>query len=157
MGENYTLKSGVTLPNDIKAKVKKIADKYYSLTKKKIVVTSGTRTAKSQAEAMYGKLSGGDTLTVYKNQTAAKEIKKAYDDGVTAKKSKKEIINDIEKIIDGQIKNGTYISKHLKKGAVDIRSRDMSSGEKSKFKQAAKGIAIKVILETTPPHFHLQF
>jgi hypothetical protein len=27
--------------------------------------------------------------------------------------------------------------------------------EKSHFKSAATGIAIKVILETTPPHFHL--
>ena len=157
MSENYTSNPGITLPIGIKVKVKKIADEYYSLTKKKIVVTSGARTAKSQAEAMYGKLSGGDSLTIYKNQVAAKEIKKAYDDGSAAKKPKNEIISDIEKIIDSQIKKGVYISKHLKKGAVDIRSRDMSSDEKIKFKRVAKGIAVVVILETTPPHFHLQF
>ncbi len=92
MAENYTLNSGVTLSHDVKVKVKKIADKYYSLSKKKIIITSGTRTAASQAGAMYGKLSGGDTLIVYKNQTAAKEIKKAYDDGVKSKKSKDDII-----------------------------------------------------------------
>ncbi len=106
---------------------------------------------------MYGKLSGGDSLTIYKNQTAAKEIKKAYDDGSTTKKPKNKIISDIEKAIDSQIKKGMYISKHLKKDAVDIRSRDMSSDEKIKFKRVAKGIAVIVILEITPPHFHLQF
>ncbi len=78
MAENYELKPGVILSHHAKTKLKIIADKYYSLTKKKIVVTSGTRIAKSQAYAMYGKLAGGDKLTVYKNQVAALQIKKAY-------------------------------------------------------------------------------
>jgi len=84
MVEHYTLKSGVSLTTDIKAKIKKIADKYHQLASKDIVITSGTRTSHSQAEAMYGKLVGGDKLTVYKDQTSAKAIKKAYDDGVKA-------------------------------------------------------------------------
>jgi len=53
MAENHTLNSGITLSHDVKVKVKKIADKYYSLSKKKIVITSGTRTAASQAGAMH--------------------------------------------------------------------------------------------------------
>lgn len=155
MAEHYSLKSGVVLSINIKNKVKKIADKYFVLAKKDIVVTSGTRTSQSQAEAMYGKLSGGDQLTVYSNQTAAKEIKKAYDDAVVAKKSKLDIISDMKSVIDSQISKMIYISKHLKVGAVDIRSKDMTTAEKVSFKSAATGVAIKVILETTPPHFHL--
>lgn len=115
MPEHYSLKAGVVLSVAIKAKVKKIADKYYALSKKDIVVTSGTRTSQSQAEAMYGKLSGGDKLTVYKNQVAAKAIKKAYDDAVTAKKSKIDTIADMKSVIDTQISKMVYISKHLKK------------------------------------------
>ena len=157
MAENYSLKKGVSLTATIKLKVKKIADKYHTATTKTIVVTSGTRTSLSQATAMYGKLAGGDQLTVYKNQTAAKEIKKAYQDGVKAKKSKADIIDDMKAVIDGQIKKRVYISKHLKSGAVDIRSKDMTFKEKDEFKKAAKGTAVSVILETTPPHFHLQF
>lgn len=157
MAEHYTLKSGVSLDATIEAKVKKIADAYHKLTKKDIVVTSGTRTSSSQASAMYGKTSGGDKLTVYKDQTSAKSILNAYDAGVKAGKSKTEITADIKDEIDDQIKNGKYISKHLKKGAVDIRSRDMTAAEKTHFKTAAAGIATTVILETTPPHFHLQF
>lgn len=59
--------------------------------------------------------------------------------------------------IDGQIENGIYISMHLKKGAIDVRSRDMSIAQKEHFKAAAKEVAVAVILETTPPRFHLQF
>lgn len=106
---------------------------------------------------MYGKLAGGDRLTLYKDQVAARAIKKAYDDAVEAKKSKTAIIADMTKVIVGQIDRGSYISKHLKKGAVDIRSRDMSVRDKENFKTAAKATAKSIILETTPPHFHLQF
>lgn len=52
MVEHYTLKSGVALDSKIEKKVKKIADKYYALTKKDIVVTSGARSSSSQASAL---------------------------------------------------------------------------------------------------------
>ena len=155
MAEHYSLKTGVVLSITVKAKVKKIADKYFILAKKDIVVTSGARSSQSQASAMYGKLAGGDQLTVYSNQTAAKEIKKAYTDAVAAKKSKVDTIADMKAVIDTQISKMIYISKHLKVGAVDVRSRNMTASEKTHFKSAANGIATKVILETTPPHFHL--
>ena len=58
--------------------------------------------------------------------------------------------------IDKQIGKGVYLSKHLKKGAVDVRIRDMTSSEKEAFKKAVKDVADSVILETIPPHFHLQ-
>lgn len=157
MAEHYTLKSGVVLDASIEKKVKKIADAYYKLSKKDIVVTSGTRSASSQASAMYGKTSGGDKLTIYKDKSSAKNILNAYDAGVKAGKTKAEITADIKDEIDDQIKNGKYISKHLKKGAVDVRSRDMTATEKTHFKTAAAGIASTIILETTPPHFHIQF
>jgi len=31
----------------------------------------------------------------------------------------------------------------------------MTAADKAHFKTAAKGVATNVILETTPPHFHL--
>ena len=157
MKEHYTTKTCVILEANIKLKVKKIADKYYSSTQKGIVITGGTRTSKSQAEAMYGKLVGSDKLAVYKNRVAAQEIKKSYDDAVTAKKLKPQVIQSIKSTIDSQILKKVYISKHLRKGAIDVRSRDMTPNEKIKFKTAALGVATKVILEVTPPHFHLQF
>ena len=157
MAENYTVLPGVLLSRAVKSSVKKIADKYFASTKKKLVVTSGTRGTKSQAAAMYKKLAAGDDLSIYKNQTAIKEIKSAYNKGVKAKKSNSAIVGDMEKVIEAQIKKSIFISKHLREGAVDVRSRDMTSTDKEKFRQAAKGIAKSVILEVIPPHFHLQF
>jgi len=157
MTEHYTLKAGVILDAAIEKKVKIIADKYYELAKKDIVVTSGTRTSSSQASAMYGKLSGGDKLSVYKDQVSAKGILDTYNTAVSSKKSKTDIVSEIQDKIDEQIKNSTFISKHLKKGAIDIRSRDMTESDKTNFKKAASGTAITIILETIPPHFHLQF
>ena len=157
MAENYILKPGVILSHDIEIKVRQLADRYHALSNRTLVVTSGTRTAKSQAAAMYGKLAGGDDLAVYKNQVAAQEIKKAYDDGVRDGKTEKQIIGDMEIVIDAQIKKQVYISQHLRAGAVDIRSRDMSDTDKEMFRQAAEGVATSIILESTPPHFHLQF
>lgn len=157
MAENYKIESGVELSLDVKKKVKKIADAYFALAKKEIVVTSGTRTSQSQAEAMFTKLAGGDNLAVYSNQDAAQKIKKIYDEGVKNKKNKAAVIDEMKTEIDGQIKKSIYISLHLKKGAIDVRSRDMSNAEKEHFKAAAKDVAVTVILETTPPHFHLQF
>ena len=157
MAEHYKLELGVILSIEVKRKVKKIADKYYLFTGKDIVITSGTRTSLSQAEALYGKLAGGDKLAVYKDQLAAKEIKKVYEDAILAKKSRAQIIEDIKAVVDGQIREHKFLSQHLKQGAVDIRSRDMTSTEKNGLKKAATGVAALVILETIPPHFHLQF
>lgn len=156
VGENFSLESGVKLSVDITKKVKKIADAYYLLTKKKLVVTSGIRSAQSQAEAMYAKLVGGDSLSIYVDQTAAKKIKEIYERGVKEKKEKEALVKEMKEEIEKQIGKGVYLSKHLKKGAVDIRSRDMTSSEKEAFKKAAKDVADSVILETIPPHFHLQ-
>ncbi|MCP4486411.1 MAG: hypothetical protein GY820_03695 [Gammaproteobacteria bacterium] len=157
MSESYILKPGVILESDIEKKVKKIAAEYFKLSKKMIVVTSGTRSASSQASAMYGKLSGGDKLKVYRDQEMAKEILGDYNTAVGAKKTNAQILISLQNKIDEQIKNGKYISKHLKKGAVDIRGRDMTDKDKLNFKKSAAGIAKIVILETVPPHFHLQF
>lgn len=157
--KHYTLKSGVTLSAEVEKVVAKIADKYYSKTKKGIVVTSGTRTASSQASAIYKKIIAGDDIVkLYTNKEAAKQIKKAYDDAVAAKKKKTEITADITKVIEEQIKAGTYISKHLKAGAVDIRITDMNDAQKKEFKNAANEVegVQKVLKEKKPPHWHLQ-
>ena len=45
----------------------------------------------------------------------------------------------------------------MKKGAVDVRVKGMSESDKTNFKKPAAGIAMTIILEVTPPHFHLQF
>jgi hypothetical protein len=157
-GTHYTLADGVTLSTDIETKVAEIAADYYASRSKDIVVTSGTRSAASQAEAMYVKLQAGDDiLKLYGNKTAAKAVKRAYDDGTAAKQPRAAVVDAMRQVLEGQIAADVYLSKHLKAGAVDVRSRDMTAADKTAFRKAAKGQATKIILETTPPHWHLQF
>lgn len=155
--KHYVLKSGVKLDSSIEAKVGKIADKYYKAVTKDLTVTSGTRDGASQAVAMFGKMKGGDKLAIYKDKKSAKAILDIYEAGVKAKDTDAKIKKAITAVIVAQIKKKIYISKHLRKGAVDIRSKDMNAKEKKAFPDAAKGISKKTILEKTPPHWHLQF
>jgi hypothetical protein len=154
---NYTTESGVTLEGSAKTGIGKIADEFFKAQNVKIHITSGTRSAASQAKAMYQKFKSGGKTSEYANKKAAEAIKKPYDDGLAAGEKEADIIKKMTGVIEGQIKTNVYISKHLVKGAVDVRSRDMDKKQKDSFKQIAAKHAKKVILETTPPHWHLQF
>ena len=154
---DYSIKAGVTLSLAIKGKVEKIATPYFAATQHKFTVTSGQRSAKSQASAMYTKIAAGSKLTDYRDQTSAQAIKAAYDAGVKARQSRDKTVADMVAVIDAQIANGVYISKHLRDGAVDVRSRDMDETQRAKFKEEAEKVATSVLLEKFPPHWHLQF
>jgi hypothetical protein len=155
--KHYTIEPGITLTSDAETVVDEIADAYYAKTNTELVVTSGTRTAASQADAMYIKLEiGDDVVKLYGGGASVKAIKKAYDDGKAAGDDKAKIVDAMTKVIEGQMAKGVYISKHLKAGAVDIRSRDMTDKEKKAFRKAAKGKVKSILLETKPPHWHLQ-
>ena len=155
----YELKSGVILSAKIEAKVRRIADRYYAKAKRKITVTSGTRSAKAQARAMYVKIAAGGSMSIYRRRTRARaeEVKKAYLEGKKAQENKSQIVKRMTKVIEDQVKKGIYLSRHLRAGAIDVRSRDMSSEEREYFRQAIKGVAKSFILERKPPHWHLQF
>lgn len=155
--KHYSLASGVTLKATEETKVNELADTFFQRANKDIVITSATRSPEKQANAMYDKLKLGDDLTkLYKNKNALKEITDAYDAGINEQKSGAEIIKGMTEVIEGQVKKNVYISAHLKSGAVDVRSKDMSKEEKEHFKIAAKEVGLKVIEEGKPPHFHLE-
>jgi len=157
MPEHYSTKGSVKVPVGIKSQLKTIADAYYTSTKKDVVVTSGKRTEKSQAEALYTRFNKGGDVKDYIAQKEAKAVKKAYDDAVKLKKKKPDIIDEMEKILKAQIKNRKYLSKHLSSKALDIRKKNMSKAEQKAFLKACKATAKKCLVEGTPEHFHLQF
>ncbi len=148
----------VTLPDPVADKVEAIDDAYARRTGKHVTVTSGTRDAARQAKAMYKMLRlGGDPIRLYRNKEAAREIKQAYDSARAAGKAPDDVVTAMHEVLKAQITRGVYISAHLRAGAVDIRSRDMSSSDKKAFVAAvneAKGVTL--LEESTPPHYHLQ-
>ncbi|MGS1078415.1 RHS repeat domain-containing protein [Pseudoxanthomonas beigongshangi] len=155
--KNYETKSGVRWSAAVEGKVDRIADRYNTATGGKITVTGGNRTAGEQAREMYGKITSGEGLGLYRNRDAAREIQSAYDNAVRSRATPEATMAAMTRTISDQMSNGVYISKHLIEGAVDVRSRDMSGAERTSFRQSATGIADTVLLETANPHWHLQF
>lgn len=155
--DKYDLKgSNIVLPENLKTKIQDIADTFFSQRKKRLVITSGTRTASEQAHAMYNKMKAGENpTTLYKDKSAAKEIKKAFDEN--AKEPSKTAIDEMTKVIASQMEKGVYISRHLRGDGFDVRSKDMSAKDKSAFSDiVAKNKDLTLIKEGTPPHFHVQ-
>jgi peptidoglycan hydrolase-like protein with peptidoglycan-binding domain len=58
-GEHFTKQSGVILSSEVERHLNPVAYEFYLWSGKDLVITSGTRTAKQQAQAMYDKLTGG--------------------------------------------------------------------------------------------------
>ncbi|XYH97589.1 hypothetical protein ACMHYB_59185 [Sorangium sp. So ce1128] len=152
----YEVLPGVTLPAKIAAKLEQIDRGYARRTREHLVITSGTRDANRQARAMFTKLRlGEDLLQLYRNKAAVQEIKKAYQ--ASSRKPPEQVVAAMEAVIQDQIDRGIYVSAHLRRGAVDVRNRTMSSKERRAFLESAAEIeGVLVIEETTPPHYHLQ-
>jgi len=157
-GPAWSALADVTLPDPVADKVDAIDEGYFRRTGKHLTVTSGTRDAARQAKAMYKMLRlGGDPMRLYRNKEAAREVKEAYDSKRAAGKAEGDVVGAMYEVLRAQITRGVYISAHLRAGAVDVRSRDMSSSDKKAFVAAvneAKGVAL--LEESAPPHWHLQ-
>lgn len=148
----------VALSAKVEEKLNAIAARYQKKTGKTFVVTSGIRDPDSQAELIYQKLVlGDDLLKLYKDKTAVKELVDTFEDGQRKRKSRTTIVTAIASTIRAQMKRGIYISAHLKAGAADVRSSSMTAADKRAFVEAAREVGgFSIMLESTPPHFHLQ-
>lgn len=156
---NYEVGSDITLPFPIESKISLIADEHRRMTGKSLVITSGTRTPESQADAMYVKLQLGDDLTrLYRDQSLVSQIKSAYDTAVASGKTPEQTKAAMADTIRSQVAAQKFISKHLRGGAVDIRSRTMTDpAERRAFEEIVSrtpGVQIGPE-ETKPPHYHL--
>ncbi|MBK6518849.1 MAG: hypothetical protein IPG04_33080 [Polyangiaceae bacterium] len=147
----------VSLSSKVEERLNAIAEKFNKRTGKTFVVTSGTRDPESQAELIYSKLAAGEDLTkLYKDKSAVGELVKVFDAARSEKKTRASTVALLASAIRGQMKRGIYISAHLKAGAADVRSTTMSPSEKRLFAEIARDVGWSVIIEATPPHFHLQ-
>lgn len=157
MASHYTKKSSaVILTPALETKIEEIANAFFNIANRDIVITDGVRTAHAQAVQVYAKILSND-LTIYVNQKAAKEIKVAYDVAVNAGKPKADVIKAMAQVIQTQIDNKVYLSKHLTGRAFDVRNKGMTPKHKNTFKQVVQTVGgTSMIEEFKPPHFHLQ-
>jgi hypothetical protein len=120
------------------------------------VITSGTRTPREQADAMYQKIRLGQRLTrLYADADAATEIQAAY--RAHQRAGRDACVGAMARVITAQMARGLFISRHLHASAVDVRSRDMTRRQRRTFVAVvAQFPQIELIDEGVPPHFHLE-
>jgi len=154
----YAVQPGVLLPPLVQQKVALLALAFFRRTGKELVITSGTRDAAQQAEAMHELFRlGADVMGLYRNKPAAREIQRAYQVGSATGRPASVVIAAMAEVIRLQIERGTFISAHLRAGAFDVRNKDMSAADKRAFLEAVAEIGGATALEESrPPHFHLQ-
>ena len=144
------------LSEQMKAKATEVANEYFAKTAKDILITSGTRTPAGQAAAMFRKLELGDDLSDYVNRQAAKEIKDAYEAGKMPHHSDADIRAAMTR------DRGPGGRRHLYLAASDgqcLRCADRRAvGRRTGSREAAATASgAKVLLESKPPHMHVQF
>jgi hypothetical protein len=157
-GSRYQTLPEVTLSPEVERKIARIAEAYHRRTGKELVLTSGTRDVARQAEAMYELLRlGTDLSKLYRNRAAARELSDTFRAAQAARKGAKQAIAELERVLSAQVARGTYVSAHLRAGAVDVRSRGMSVADKRAFVAGVEEVGgAEVIEEMEPPHFHLE-
>ena len=140
---NWTLKnSGVQLTNYLKQQINLFAEDLSF----PIVITSGVRTASTQASAMFGKIEAGDSdLGLYLNRDFANGVVTAYPDLEKAT----QVVSEYASAGGG--------STHLRAQAFDVRTRDLSVQQIAEMQTAAieKLDGARAILELQPPHLHV--
>lgn len=152
----YGVEDGVRVGADIAPFLHRIAQEFHRRTGRGLVITSGTRSAEEQADAMYEKIRLGQRLTsLYRDTAAASEIQNAY--RAHRRGGRPACVRAMESVISAQMARGLFISRHLRDGAVDVRSRDMSRRQRRVFAAVVAGFPeIEMIDEGVPPHFHLE-
>ena len=143
---SYSLKPGVRLNARLREAAQKIAD----LLPFDIVVTSGIRDAREQAQAMFTKIQLGDNLIeVYLDDSFAQGVMDAYPD-----------LDEATQFVQGYFDVGKG-STHGKGDALDIRTTGGDSGQLDES-QIAQLIDVVTTLgyypfrEYIPPHLHIR-
>jgi peptidoglycan hydrolase-like protein with peptidoglycan-binding domain len=150
-GDHYTTLSDVLMTKDLEKKAAKLANTYFALTSKNLVVTSGYRPPFRQAPAIYDNLILKGTAVVrgtYKNKRLIDEIIAAFQANRSNEANAKAAM---QKVIENQVKRGAFISNHLLSNAIDLRTRTTI---KAKLQQTLNQVGGRLVDEGN--HYHVE-
>ena len=109
-----------------------------------IIVTSGIRTARQQAAAMFKKVELGEDLTrTYKDKQFARDMQAAYPD-----------IQKGEQIVKDYFRRGGG-SSHQRNMGLDLRTYDKTDAQIQTMIDTVESMGDYALLEPTPPHLHI--
>ena len=110
-----------------------------------IYVTSGYRSPEAQAAALVTKRNLGDNLTALYGTSRIAPILAAAN-----------TVAGMSAALREQMRNGLYLSRHMRGDALDFRTTNLTSAQVAEIQRAAEALGAKTLVETTPPHLHVE-
>lgn len=157
-GDHFTVGSGVDLSSSARHTLRDIAENYYIRTCGMLKVHSGTRTAHQQAQAMWNNMYYSRNRQVhYRNTDAFDEIHEAYLEGRRAGANERAIVEAMTRVIEEQVRNGVYISRHLEGTAVDILPNTNPPLHPHVLEEVVTELLSSGHCIPEEDHFHIQF
>lgn len=153
----WTASPEVVLNDTIRGKLDAVAARVFKASRHRLHVTSGVRTPRSQARAMYNKLRAGGSLGIYMRQDLVKPIHAAWREGRRKKWKADRTVEAMAAVLARQVAAGHYLSRHLSGRGFDLRSVGMPRKARSALYRAVREVGgLSIIEERRPPHFHLE-
>jgi hypothetical protein len=133
----YTIKSGAVLSPYLRRQAQALADRLPF----DIVITSGNRNVRQQAQAMFGKIElGEDLVDTYRNDDMAQAVQDTYP--------------DLDAAV-AVLEEHPGASKHMQNRALDVRTYDRTTAQVNQMVQAADSMGWFYLVEAQPAHLHL--
>lgn len=112
-----------------------------------LIVTSGYRSPSAQARAMLNKIEQGgeDELRIYGDRAAVAEL-------LALPREEAAWTAQIAEWAAAE----RYLSRHQTGRALDLRTRDVAPDRVRLIEATARALGWRTLLETVPPHLHLQ-
>ncbi len=156
-GRTWTASDEVVLNDLIRDRLDALGSHVYRATRQRIHVTSGVRSPRRQALAMYMKLQAGGSLGIYARQDLVRPILDAWRTGKRKRWGKDRTVAAMAEVIAAQVQRGQFISRHLSGRAFDLRSTGIGRKVRTALRAALREVGnISMIEEKRPPHFHLE-
>jgi LysM repeat protein len=141
---------GLDLPPEVVRPANTLYDNIKASTGYEIYVTSGRRGPDRQAAAMYDNYANG-TPPTYRDQVSEAQIRAAYTAGRNSGQSRADTVRDMAAVIQGQVDNGIYISRHLRAKSLDIATPPASVIEAIRNDPSVRSVLVE------DDHIHIDF
>lgn len=148
---------GIEITPELRPHIEAVARIYFEKTRRPLEITSGYRSPRRQAEAMYVKLAVGGSLALYKRQDLTRPLLDAYRQGRKKRWKKDRIVAAMAEVLQSQVDRGQYLSRHMRGLAFDVRSTGMSARQRQALLAAVREVGrMRIIHERRPPHYHIE-
>ncbi len=152
---SYDLKAEVAIPEVIEAPVEEMGRDFHARSGRRMVVTSGYRSPREQASAMYDDFAEGEVGKKYKAnlQPYVREVLAVFNENRTGAQA--QVVELMRAVVERQVAGGVYLSRHMTGYAIDLRVNDLAEEARNHLDAAARALGAAPLTEND--HRHVQF